>query len=613
MKEVTKAKQVLLIALIGSIIFIGITSQVFAEAEVTYSFVLKWGERGSGNGQFNTPYGLAVDSTTGVVYVADQGNHCVQKFTSDGNFIAKWGTAGEEDGELYFPLAVAVDTGGNVYVADHDNRIQKFSSDGAFLLGWKINVPPKGNIYGIAVDSDDHVYVADQGNHLVKKYTSDGVFDKSWDVILPSLGTYIGTPGYLAVDSEDKVYVSDVNSHRVIKYTSDGAPIASWGGYGDVEGKFRYPVGIAFDSEGNVFVGDDMNCRVQKFTSDGTYITKWGERGEGDGQFIAPNGIAVDSEDNVYVVDPSRNLVQKFEESTSNNNAPTADAGDDQTARPGDTILLDGSGSYDDNTVSQSLLYSWSFFSVPSESSATLTSPNSATPSFVPDLAGTYVLKLIVTDEGMLSSDPDEVVISSDNMAPTASAGDDQLVNIGTIVNLDGYSSTDPEKDSLTYAWTITAMPAGSQTFLNAANTAEPTMVPDIEGLYEVTLEVSDFIGPGINDTVAITAATAENFAIIQIVDADDNIIDVLEADQVTTKGNQNALINFLSQAVIALQSDDVTEAINKLEKSILRTDGCVLRGFPDGKGPGRDWIIDCEEQTVLYNQLNEALNALQN
>ena len=69
--------------------------------------------------------------------------------------------------------------------------------------------------------------------------------------------------------------------------------------------------------------------------------------------------------------------------------------------------------------------------------------------------------------------------------------------------------------------------------------------------------------------------------------------------------------MNFLSQATIAIQDGDLAEAVNKLQKAILRTDGCVLRGAPDGGGSSRDWITDCEEQAVVYASLNSALDAL--
>ena len=96
----------------------------------------------------------------------------------------------------------------------------------------------------------------------------------------------------------------------------------------------------------------------------------------------------------------------------------------------------------------------------------------------------------------------------------------------------------------------------------------------------------------------------------MEIVSASETVVD-LDPGQITTEGNQNALMNFLAQATVAIEEGDIGEAINKLQKALLRTDGCVLRGAPDGNGPGRDWITDCTEQIAVYNLLSSALAAL--
>ena len=98
--------------------------------------ITKWGSYGSGDGQFNAPSGVAVDSS-GNVYVADTDNHRIQKFNSSGGFITKWGSSGSGDGQFNYPYGVAVDSSGNVYVADTSNdRIQKFNSTGGFITKW---------------------------------------------------------------------------------------------------------------------------------------------------------------------------------------------------------------------------------------------------------------------------------------------------------------------------------------------------------------------------------------------------------------------------------------------------------------------------------------------
>jgi hypothetical protein len=292
------------------------------------------------------------------------------------------------------------------------------------------------------------------------------------------------------------------------------------------------------------------------------------------------------------------------------NQPPVADAGSDQAVRAGDIVFLDGGASFDDNTATASLDYAWSFVSLPTGSTATLTAVNTGTPSFVVDVAGTYAIQLIVTDEGGLPSPPDEVIISSDNLAPTANAGPDELVIVGSTVLLDGNGSTDPEGDPMTHSWAMSSAPVSSTARLIDANTTLPSFAPDLEGAFEVTLVVSDFIGPGAPDSVNITAVSSDQFAVIKIVAAGETIA-ALTPEDVTTQGNQNALMNFLTQAIVAIQVGDLAEAIDKLEKSLSRTDGCVLRGSPDGNGSGRDWITDCTAQMMIYDSLHLALTTL--
>ena len=292
------------------------------------------------------------------------------------------------------------------------------------------------------------------------------------------------------------------------------------------------------------------------------------------------------------------------------NEPPTANAGIDKAIHTGDSVSLDGSASFDDNTATESLLYAWSFTTLPAGSAAVLVDATTATPTFIADVAGTYTVELVVTDEAGLDSSPDEVEISSDNMPPTANAGSDQLVITGDTVDLDGSGSNDPDMDPLTFSWSFSSKPVGSNATLSGGDTATPNFVADVEGLYEITLVVSDFIGPGTPDTVEITATTAAGFAESHIVLASD-IVEALEPGQVTTAGNQNAFQNFLSQAIAAIQDGDLAKAIDKIEKSIERTDGCSLNGEPDGNGPGRDWITDCNAQSSVLYHLNEALDAL--
>ncbi|NCB36788.1 MAG: hypothetical protein EOM58_12195, partial [Clostridia bacterium] len=101
-------------------------------------------------------------------------------------------------------------------------------------------------------------------------------------------------PHDVAVDGAGFVYVTDENNHRVQKFTGGGTYITSWGSLGSGEGQFSAPTGITVDISGNVYVADNQNHRIQKFTDNGIFITSWGMQGSDEGQLYWPWGIEVD-------------------------------------------------------------------------------------------------------------------------------------------------------------------------------------------------------------------------------------------------------------------------------------------------------------------------------
>ena len=228
-----------------------------------------------------------------------------------------WGREDSGDGQFWRPYGVAVDGNGNVYVAEYySERIQKFTSDGAFLAKWGSQGSGDGQFggpQGIAVDGSGNVYVAEYGNHRIQKFTSDGAFLAKWGG--PGSGTGDGQfdrPVGIAVDGSGNVYVADTFNNRIQKFTSGGAFLAKWGREGSGDGQFDHLTGVAVDGNGNVYVADMRNQRIQKFTSDGTFLAKWGSKGTDDGQLSTPRGVAVDGSGNVYVADQLNHRIQKF-------------------------------------------------------------------------------------------------------------------------------------------------------------------------------------------------------------------------------------------------------------------------------------------------------------
>jgi LVIVD repeat len=200
----------------------------------------------SGSGILRFPQAIAFDAS-GVadpaapsgpyVYVADQYSFLVQKFTAGGTFVRQWGGYGSEPGRFgaTSPNGVATATTGVV-----------------------------GGIGGLAVGPGGDVYVLDSLNDRIEQFSATGQFKRA--VGGPSsLNT--GINGGIAIEG-NALYVADQNNNRVQRYTlgADGAPAlaASFGAPGTGNGQFNLPQGIAVDPEGDhdVFVADDRNHRV---------------------------------------------------------------------------------------------------------------------------------------------------------------------------------------------------------------------------------------------------------------------------------------------------------------------------------------------------------------
>ena len=171
------------------------------------------------------------------------------------------------------------------------------------------------------------------------------------------------------------------------------------------------------------------------------------------------------------------------------NHPPVANAGPAQTVFVGTLVHLNGTGSTD--VDGDPLTYRWSFQSIPAGSSATLTGATTATPSFIVDKPGSYMVQLIVND-GKVDSLPSTVAISTQNSSPVANAGADRTVETGATVQLDGTLSSDVDGDPLTYLWSFVSSPAGSLAVLANVTTANPTFVTDKKGSYVVQLIVND-------------------------------------------------------------------------------------------------------------------------
>jgi serine/threonine protein kinase, bacterial len=243
-------------------------------------------------------------------------------------------------GKLSSPSGVAVDAAGNVYVADAaNNRIQKIlpngtisifagngqagSTDGTVKASF--NFPS-----GVAVDAAGNVYVADKGNHKIRKITPDGLVStlagsgQRNDVDGSAKEAAFDKPVSVAVDAAGNIYVADQCNHKIRKVTPNGivSTLAGNGHLGHVDGmgiaaSFYDPSAVAVDEGGNVYVADYSNNCIRKITPQGVVSTIAGGDavGSSDGSaleasFYFPDGIAVDASGNVYIADQVNNKIR---------------------------------------------------------------------------------------------------------------------------------------------------------------------------------------------------------------------------------------------------------------------------------------------------------------
>jgi tripartite motif-containing protein 71 len=210
---------------------------------------------------------------------------------------------------------VAIDpTTGDVYVSDRPTAsIYVYASDGTYRRTFDPGATLKGwEPIGLAFDKNGNVYVTDVSGttQRVHEFAHDGTF-------LRSIGenAKLSFPNGVAVDTTGNIYVTDSNNGRLVVFDPNGNQMAVVR-RGPAEGDFGMPRGLTIDDSGRLYAVDTTGQSVKVFRTlrqgdvGPAYIGQFGSAGSTDGTFAYPNGVAVDGRARVYVADWDNNRVQ---------------------------------------------------------------------------------------------------------------------------------------------------------------------------------------------------------------------------------------------------------------------------------------------------------------
>jgi RHS repeat-associated protein len=316
--------------------------------------------------QLNNVQGFAYDST-GNLYISDSGNHRVRKISPNGviTTVVGTGVAGATgDGgsalaaQLNTPTGLAFDNAGNLYIADYGNhKIRKVTpagvistlagtgvagatGDGALAGSAQLNNPT-----GVTFDAAQNLYIADYGNHKIRKVTPAGVISTlAGTGVAGATGdgaaattAQLNSPRKLLFDAAGSLYIADQQNHKIRKISSSGVittvvgtGVAGFGGDGGVatSAQLNSPSDVVVDKAGNLYIADRQNNRVRKVATgagagaDGRISTVAGTTastfaGDGDianGAGVGPSDLIFDETgSNLFIGDMANQRLRKVD------------------------------------------------------------------------------------------------------------------------------------------------------------------------------------------------------------------------------------------------------------------------------------------------------------
>ena len=228
--------------------------------------------------------------------------------------------------QLYFPQSIFVDKDGYMYMADQGNRVVKWKQHegGGITVAGGNGAGPAANQLSspsdVFVDKEGNVFVADQSNQRIQKWAPGAT---SGTTVAGGNGAgaaanQLNSPVGVYVDTSGNIYVADIFNHRIQKWAPGaitGVTVAGGNGQGAAANQLNFPSDVFVDLSGKMYILDRDNSRVQLWlhgAANGTTVAGGYGKGAAANQFNTPGCIIVDSAGVMYISDLFNNRVQQW-------------------------------------------------------------------------------------------------------------------------------------------------------------------------------------------------------------------------------------------------------------------------------------------------------------
>jgi len=280
---------------------------------IQYTYLGSFGSSGNGEGELSAPHGISTD-IAGNVYIADTGNHRIQKFDRTGNFILQRGGFGWSDNQFDEPVDIWAQSGLEIFVADKNGgKISRLDKDlnfisvfhteteslgeDAFIFPMSITLSPQGDLFILEGENNKIVKM----NFLGKIDFDFGAYD--------IMSEYLKNPLKIDISKQNQIYVSDKTLKEVLVFDYFGNFLKRIGGT-----VLSSPAGISFDDSGRIFIADSDQKTVFLFDNEGNLLYLLNSKNmAGSPSLEEPYDIAF-YKNILYVLDRSINKVFLYQE-----------------------------------------------------------------------------------------------------------------------------------------------------------------------------------------------------------------------------------------------------------------------------------------------------------